>query len=228
MKNYGRLTLPTDLDVIDETIALKEKLGADAIRDCDGTQMPQELLDLDAKIYATYYTTRKDNEWAENNPEEIQQEYLITDRYTAKSDTLTITLMKGFHTEQLKPNFIDDPKVWWEVVDRTTGEVVSVDLWDYNEEDGTVTIQTIPYHVYTVSFLAFLIWDPVHMYNFITNDWKDAPHQLTFDVRQPKTQVYVKEKLKKFCEDHPHVDVIRFTTFFHQFTLTFDDQKREK
>lgn len=28
MKNYGRLTLPTDLDVIDQTIALKEKLGA--------------------------------------------------------------------------------------------------------------------------------------------------------------------------------------------------------
>ena len=28
MKNYGRLTIPTDLDVIDQTIALKEKLGA--------------------------------------------------------------------------------------------------------------------------------------------------------------------------------------------------------
>ena len=60
MKNYGRLTLPTDLDVIDETIALKESLGADAIRDCDGTQMPQELLDMDAKVYATYYTTIPD------------------------------------------------------------------------------------------------------------------------------------------------------------------------
>ena len=94
MKNYGRLTLPTDLDVIDETIALKESLGADAIRDCDGTQMPQELLDMDAKVYATYYTTRKDNEWALANPEEIQQEYLITDRYTAKQSSLTITLMK--------------------------------------------------------------------------------------------------------------------------------------
>lgn len=228
MKNNGRLTLPTDLDVIQETVALKESLGADAIRDCDGTQMPQELLELDAKVYATYYTTRKDNEWALAHPEEIQQEYLITDRYTAKDTSLTITLMKGFHTEQLKPNFIDDPKTWWEVIDRTTGEVVSVDHWDYDEAHGTVTIQTIPYHVYTVSFLAFLIWDPVHMYNFITNDWKDAPHQLTFDVRQPKTQVYVKEKLKKFCEENPHVDVIRFTTFFHQFTLTFDDQKREK
>ncbi len=228
MKNYGRLTIPTDLDVIDQTIALKEKLGADAIRDCDGTQMPKEILDLDAKIYATYYTTRKDNDWALANPEEIQQEYLITDRYTARNSSLTITLMKGFHTEQLKPNFIDNPHEWWEVIDRTTGEVVPTDKWTYSEEDGTVTIETIPYHVYTVSFLAFLIWDPVHMYNFITNDWKDAPHQLTFDVRQPKTQVFVKEKLKKFCEDNPHVDVIRFTTFFHQFTLTFDDQKREK
>ncbi|MBS5113340.1 MAG: 1,3-beta-galactosyl-N-acetylhexosamine phosphorylase [Coprobacillus cateniformis] len=228
MKNYGRLTIPTDLDVIDQTIALKEKLGADAIRDCDGTQMPKEIMDLDAKIYATYYTTRKDNDWALANPEEIQQEYLITDRYTARSSSLTITLMKGFHTEQLKPNFIDNPHEWWEVIDRTTGEVVPTDKWTYSEENGTVTIETIPYHVYTVSFLAFLIWDPVHMYNFITNDWKDAPHQLTFDVRQPKTQVFVKEKLKKFCEDNPHVDVIRFTTFFHQFTLTFDDQKREK
>ncbi|MEG0276009.1 MAG: 1,3-beta-galactosyl-N-acetylhexosamine phosphorylase [Coprobacillus sp.] len=228
MKNYGRLTLPTDLDVIEQTIALKNSLGADAIRDCDGTEMPKEILDLDAKIYATYYTTRKDNDWALANPEEIQQEYLITDRYTARNTTLTITLMKGFHTEQLKPNFIDDPKRWWEVIDRTTGEVVPTTNWSYHEESGTVTIETIPYHVYTVSFLAFLIWDPVHMYNFITNDWKDAPHQLTFDVRQPKTQIFVKEKLKKFCEDNPHINVIRFTTFFHQFTLTFDDQKREK
>ena len=53
MEKYGRLTLPTDLDVIDQTIELKNKLGADAIRDCDGTDMPQELMNLDAKIYAT-------------------------------------------------------------------------------------------------------------------------------------------------------------------------------
>ena len=170
MEKYGRLTLPTDLDVIDQTIELKNKLGADAIRDCDGTDMPQELMNLDAKIYATYYTTRKDNEWAEANPDEIQQEYLITDRYTARDTSLTIELMKGFHTQQLKVNDIDDPKRWWEVIDRTTGEVVAVDQWEFNKEVGAVTISTIPYHEYTVSFLAFLIWDPVHMYNFITND----------------------------------------------------------
>ena len=40
----------------------------------------------------------------EANPDEIQQEYLITDRYTARDTSLTIELMKGFHTQQLKVN----------------------------------------------------------------------------------------------------------------------------
>lgn len=228
LEKTGRLTLPTDVDMVDETIRLTKLLGADALRDCDGTNMPEELLTQDVRIYATYYTTRKDNEWAMKNPEEVQQEYLISDRVTAKGSSLRIELMKGFHTEQLKVNTIDDPKRWWEVMDRTTGEAVPAEKWEYEESTGEVVIQTIPYHQYTVSFLAFLIWDPVHMYNFITNDWKDAPHQLTYDVRQPKTQKYVKEKLKRWCEANPQVDVVRFTTFFHQFTLTFDDRKREK
>ena len=228
MKVRGRLTLPTDVDMVEETLKLKERLDADALRDCDGTQMPSELLKTGAKIYATYYTTRKDNEWAKNNPEEVQQEYLITDRITATSWTLSIELMKGFHTQQLKVNTIDEPKRWWEVIDRTTGKVVPVENWFYDEATGEVIIKSIPYHQYTVSFLAFLIWDPVHMYNYLTNDWHGAEHQMTFDVRQPKTQAYVKEKLRSWCEENPDVDVVRFTTFFHQFTLTFDDQKREK
>ena len=117
------------------------------------------------------------------------------------SSPLRIRLMEGFHTEQLKVNTLDDPKRWWEVIDRTTGEIVPTDKWEFDEVSGEVEIQTKPYHEYTVSFLAFLIWDPVHMYNFITNDWQDTPHQLTYDVRQPKTQKYVKEKLKRWCEE---------------------------
>ena len=117
------------------------------------------------------------------------------------SGPLRIRLMEGFHTEQLKVNTLDDPKRWWEVIDRTTGEIVPTDKWEFDEVSGEVEIQTKPYHEYTVSFLAFLIWDPVHMYNFITNDWQDTPHQLTYDVRQPKTQKYVKEKLKRWCEE---------------------------
>ena len=121
MEQLGRLTLPTDADVVEETLRLKNLLGADALRDCDGTEMPQELLTDPAKKYATYYTTRKDNAWAEANPDEVQQEYLISDRHTARGTKLRIHLMDGFHTQQLKVNTLDDPKRWWEVIDRTTG-----------------------------------------------------------------------------------------------------------
>ena len=224
----GLVTIPTDLDVVPETLELMKRWGADAIRDCDGTDFPEALKDADAEIYSTYYTTRKDNEWAKANPEEIQQMYLMTPFYTADSESLSIEIMKGLYPDMLSPNTRDDIKRWWEVVDRTTGKVVPTDEWDYNEEEGKVTIKAVPFHEYTVSFLAFVIWDPVHMYNAVTNDWKDVEHQITFDVRQPKTHEYTLKRLRKFIEDHPYVNVLRFTTFFHQFTLVFDELAREK
>ena len=224
----GLVTIPTDLDVVPETLELMKRWGADAIRDCDGTDFPEALKDGDAEIYSTYYTTRKDNEWAKANPEEIQQMYLMTPFYTADSESLSIEIMKGLYPDMLSPNTRDDIKRWWEVVDRTTGKVVPTDEWDYNEEEGKVTIKAVPFHEYTVSFLAYIMWDPVHMYNAVTNDWKDVEHQITFDVRQPKTHEYTLKRLRKFIEDHPYVNVLRFTTFFHQFTLVFDELAREK
>ncbi len=224
----GLVTIPTDLDVVPETLELMKRWGADAIRDCDGTDFSEALKDADAEIYSTYYTTRKDNEWAKANPEEIQQMYLMTPFYTADSESLSIEIMKGLYPDMLSPNTRDDIKRWWEVVDRTTGKVVPTDEWDYNEEEGKVTIKAVPFHEYTVSFLAYIMWDPVHMYNAVTNDWKDVEHQITFDVRQPKTHEYTLKRLRKFIEDHPYVNVLRFTTFFHQFTLVFDELAREK
>ena len=224
----GLVTIPTDLDVVPETLELMKRWGADAIRDCDGTDFPEALKDADAEIYSTYYTTRKDNEWAKANPEDIQQMYLMTPFYTADSESLSIEIMKGLYPDMLSPNTRDDIKRWWEVVDRTTGKVVPTDEWDYNEEEGKVTIKAVPFHEYTVSFLAYIMWDPVHMYNAVTNDWKDVEHQITFDVRQPKTHEYTLKRLRKFIEDHPYVNVLRFTTFFHQFTLVFDELAREK
>ena len=70
MNTKGRVTIPTDMDAVPETLDLLKRWGADAIRDCDGTEFPQELKDTGAKIYATYYTTRKDNAWAKANPDE--------------------------------------------------------------------------------------------------------------------------------------------------------------
>ena len=225
----GRVTIPTDLDVVPETLEIMKRWGADAIRDCDGTDFPQALKDQDAKIYSTYYTTRKDNAWAKANPDEVQQCYIMTGFYTAAEESLSIPLMKGISQELMQVNTRDDIRRWWEVMDRTTGQPVSVEDWHDDAESGCVVIDRVqPYHEYTVSFLAYLIWDPVHMYNAVTNGWTNFEHQITFDVRQPKTHKFTMERLRKFIADHPYVNVIRYTTFFHQFTLMFDELKREK
>ena len=228
-RKMGRVTIPTDLDVVPQTLEILKKWGADAIRDCDGTDFPAELQGQDAKIYSTYYTTRKDNAWAKANPDEIQQCYIMTDFHTAAGDTLSIPLMKGISAELLEVNTRDDIKRWWEVMDRTTGTVVSPENWQYNESTGCVEIENCEaFHEYTVAFLAYIIWDPVHMYNAVTNNWQNFEHQITFDVRQPRTHKFTMERLRKFIADHPYVNVIRYTTFFHQFTLIFDELKREK
>ena len=229
LKKTGSVTIPTDLDVVPQTLEILKKWGADAIRDCDGTDFPEELRNQNAKIYATYYTTRKDNAWARANPDEIQQCYIMTGFHTAEDGPLSICLMQGISPELLQVNTRDDWKRWWEVVDRTTGEPLEPERWDYDEESGCVVIpKPESYHQYTVAFLAYIIWDPVHMYNAVTNNWQNFEHQLTFDVRQPKTHDFTMERLRKFIQEHPYVNVIRFTTFFHQFTLIFDELKREK
>ncbi len=226
-RSRGRVTIPTDVDVVPQTLALYERWGADAIRDCDGTDFPEELRQVGAKVYATYYTTRKDNAWARANPDEVQQCYIMTGFCMAQEGPLAIELMNDLSRELLKPNTHDDIKRWWEVMDRTAGEAVPPDGWRY--EDGRVIIDAPrPYHEYTVSFLCYLIWDPVHMYNAVVNDWKDVEHQITFDVRQPKTRAYTMRRLRRFIAEHPYVSVIRYTTFFHQFTLVFDALRREK
>lgn len=228
-KTKGRVTIPTDVDVVKETLELVERWGADAIRDCDGTDYPEELRDVDAKVYSTYYTTRKDNEWANANPEEIQQMYIMTAFHNTVGGDLKIHLMDHLYPDMLKVNSRDNIKRWWEVIDRTTGEVVPTTEWEYSEETGDVTIHnTKEFHDYTVSFLAYIMWDPVHMYNAVTNGWDVSKRQITFDVRQPKTREWSKKRLRNYLEKNPHIDVVRFTTFFHQFMLVFDEFAREK
>ena len=225
----GRVTIPTDVDVVPETLELLRRWGADAIRDCDGTDYPEELKSVDAKVYSTYYTTRKDNAWAKANPDEVQQCYISTGFKTASGGPLSIELMQGISRELMQVHTRDDIKRWWEVMDRTLGEPLDPAAWRYEEETGCVVIdEPAAFHDYSVSFLAYLIWDPVHMYNAVTNGWTNFEHQITFDVRQPKTHKFTMERLRKFIAEYPYVNVIRYTTFFHQFTLVFDELKREK
>ena len=52
-QKFGRVTIPTDVDVVPETLELLKRWGADAIRDCDGTDFLQELKEVWAKVYST-------------------------------------------------------------------------------------------------------------------------------------------------------------------------------
>ena len=229
-KKRGRLTLPSEANFYDETIEMLEKLGADAIRDSDGTYLPEDIKDIEGvDIYTNFFPSRGHNDFAETVPFERSRYFLISDFITATEDTTEISFLKGYYPEQIIADYDYEPKDWWEVYDRTLGEVVSRDDWEVDKEKNIVSVKTIPYHVYTVNFLAYGIWDPVQMYNHITNDWGDeVAHHIPFDVRYEKSSKFVEENLENWLKENPKTDVVRFTTFFYQFSLIFNEDAKEK
>ena len=229
MKRKGRFTLPGESNFLDEIKEIMEKWGADAIRDSDGTKLDDEIKKLDTKIYTTYFVARAHNEFAEKHMEECQQLYLMSKFNMAEKNELYIDFLEGYFEEQIKPDYVHDEKVYWEVIDRTSDEIVPVSEWELDKEKNRVHVKNAkPFHEYTVSFLAYMIWDPTQMYNHITNNWGDKPHDIPFDVRQPASNVFMSEYLKKWLKENPDTDVVRFTTFFYHFTLVFNNLGKEK
>lgn len=227
--SVGRFTLPSESNFAEKTKELAELWGADAIRNSDGTHLDKEVEALGKKIYSAYFPTRAHNEWITQHMDETPQVYLLTDRILAEGDAVDIPLMDGFFAEQLTPNRDADPHKYWEVVDRTTGEIVPTERWELDPAADVVHVTgTTPMHEYTASFLAYIIWDPVEMYNHLTNDWGDKEHEIPFDIYHDATHDFVMDTFGKWLEANPQVDVVRFTTFFYQFTLLFDPKHREK
>lgn len=228
MQKVGRVTIPGQEGMDEEIKELVKKWGADAIRNSDGTELPESLTQLTDKVYATYKLCRNDQEWAKAHPEELQQIYVMSDHHTATSDYLEISIMDGFYDKQLKVNTHDDPKEWWEVIDRTSGQVIQTHQWNYDKKSGFVKIcEAKPWHDYTVNFLAYIIWDPVHHFNHRSNQWT-TPAQMPYDMRHPKTREHVLDFLEKWLQSNSHVDVVRFTTFFYNFTLVFNEERQQK
>lgn len=225
----GRFTLPSEENFAEKTKELAELWGADAIRNSDGTHLDEEVLALGKKVYSAYFPTRAHNEWITLHMDETPQVYLLSQRVLAESDTVSVALMDTFYEEQLTPNYDADPARYWEVVDRTTGDVVAPANWSVDADSHVVTVTGAePMHEYTVSFLAYIIWDPVEMYNHLTNDWGDKEHEIPFDIYHEATRGFVFDTFEQWLKDSPQVDVVRFTTFFYQFTLIFDQKRREK
>ena len=228
-KTKGRVTLPSESNFLNETKEMLDRWGADALRDSDGTKLDATTKALDAKIYTTYFVARGHNEFAQEHMDECQQMLLMSKHNVATEDTVTIDFLDGYYREQVVADYVHDPKKWWEVIDRTTGEVVPVSCWEVDQEKDLVTIKdAAPFHEYTVSFFVYAIWDPTQMYNHITNNWGDKPHDIPFDVRQANSGAFAKDYLKQWLIDNPDTDVVRFTTFFYHFTLVFNDQAKEK
>ncbi len=228
-KSQGRVTLPAQAGYMKESLELLSRWGADAIRDCDGTELPPELKKTGAKIYSTYFVARGHNEFIKENMGECQQIYLMSKFQTARENKVAIPFMAGYFKEQIKPDYDHDPKKWWEVIDRTGGEVVDAKNWEVNKADETVVVHgAVPFHEYTVTFLAYVIWDPTQMYNHLTNNWGDVEHDIPFDVRKPKSRQFIHDYLDKWLAENEETDVVRFTTFFYHFTLVFNEEAREK
>lgn len=216
-KKKGCFTLPGEAGYEKLTLEMAEKWGADVIRDSDGTVLSDEILDAGYGIYSTICIIRDHNEWAKKNQDKLQQCFLMTAPQTAAEGPLSIRLMDGFFEEQFRVNDSEHAKSYWQVYDRTTDEEVAAENWSYDAESGCVTIASpVPFHTYTVSFMAYRIWEEISMYNHTTNNW-DKEHLMQIDPMYPETREYLLGWMKNWCETHPATTVVRFTSMFYNF-----------
>ncbi len=224
----GGFTLPGESGYEKLTLEMAEKWGADVIRDSDGTVLSDEITNSGYGIYSTICIIRDHNAWAKENMDKLQQTFLCTPAAIAAEETITISLMESFFEEQFKINDTDAAFKYWEVYDRTTNTLVERDKWTYNKAEGTVTVKGItPFHKYTVSFLAYRIWEEISMYNHTTNNWQKE-HLLQIDPRYPETQEYMLSWMKNWCETHPATTVVRFTSMFYNFVWIWGSDLRNR
>lgn len=250
----GRVTLPIESGMDEQLPYLLNKIGADAVRNSDGTSLPECANQLGAEIYATYFVGRGDQEWALSHPEHRTQIFLrsqprpATTPFLASDGSLTIDPMSDYLSIQIEPCTTCDLSKYWQVVDHSINSStkqnqpysLSKDEWEIRpagkDNNGkprweVVIPQPKTGHLYSVYFLAWQTWDPTQMYNYITNGWENDPNKVReqpYDVRHSETWEHVKLQFKTWLDTHPEVDVVRFTTFFYHFTLVFNQHYKEK
>lgn len=225
-KTTGGFTLPGESGYEELTLELAGRWGADVIRDSDGTALSEVILRKGYEIYSTICIIRDHNRWAEQNMDKLQQAFLITDPQVATGGSLEIPLMQDYFDGQFAVNDSADGMRCWQVYDRTTDRCLNPGEWSY--ADGTVTIpEPQAWHRYTVSFLAWRIWEEISMYNHVTNGW-DKEHLMQVDPVYPEAQAYLLEWLERWCAQHPDTDVVRFTSMFYNFAWFWGADARNR
>lgn len=86
MTTQGRVTLPVEEGMDEELTTIIECLGADAVRNSDGTSLPKIVSELGTKVYSTWFCARGDEVWALDHLDEHVSLYLCSDRVPAFED----------------------------------------------------------------------------------------------------------------------------------------------
>ncbi|WP_405107163.1 1,3-beta-galactosyl-N-acetylhexosamine phosphorylase [Paenibacillus sp. FSL K6-1217] len=224
----GAFTLPGEAGYEALTLKLAERWGADVIRDSDGTQLSEEITNAGYGIYSTLCIIRDHNGWAAKNPDKLQQTFLITSPKVAVQDYISIYLLEDFFAEQFRVNDSREAFKYWQVYDRTTGEEVPGWQWNYDRESGNVVLTGItPWHKYTVSFMAYRIWEEISMYNHTTNHW-DKEHLMQIDPMYEGTRQYLLDWMEDWCGEHQATTVVRFTSLFYNFAWIWGSSGRNR
>ena len=221
----GAFTLPGEAGYERLTLELAKRWGADAIRDSDGTRLSKQITEESYDIYSTICLVRSDNAWARANPDKLQQNFLMSFPKTAQSGELKIDLLSGYSRDQFSLNIDQESKGLWQVFDRTRGKEIGPAFWNFEEKSQSVIInKTEKNHCYTVNFLARRIWEAISMYNHISNNWGDKDRLMPVDPIYPETRKHILDYLKKWLDDHPKTDVVRFTSMFYNFAWFWGDK----
>lgn len=220
----GRVTIPTDVDFVEGTKKYVNKWGADAVRDCDGTELPENVGELAEKVYKTYFVVRGDNDFAYSSDDYMQNIALISERVTAFSEYVEINLLNGLFNEQIKVN-AKNYKKYWQVFDRTTGEEISD--WEYIGNNTVVVRNAKKMHEYTVNFFGYSLWDATQVYNYTCNGWTITKDR-DFDPIYPEVLEHILKNLDEWLANNPQVSVVRFTTFFYHFFLLYHTGTKQK
>ncbi|MHC4782973.1 MAG: 1,3-beta-galactosyl-N-acetylhexosamine phosphorylase, partial [Planctomycetota bacterium] len=136
--------------------------------------------------------------------------------------------MANYFAEKYEIDTNHDPKQYWQVFDRTTGQEVDGSDWSVDAEAGRVTISNAAnFHAYTVNFLVYQIWDSTSMYNHISNNWT-CEHVVSTEPYHPEAREHLMGFFDNWLDEHPHTDVVRLTTLAYHFVLDSDKNGVDK
>ena len=110
----GGFTLPGEAGCEALTLELADRWGADVIRDSDGTELSDEILDAGYSIYSTICLIRDHNEWAREHPDCLQQTFLTTRPCLAGEGPLSVALLADFFDEQFRVNDGETARRYWQ------------------------------------------------------------------------------------------------------------------